>query len=96
MMPSAVQHINQSGWGDMVNEFNHARFPPGNKCVSPVAFRELGGGTMLCPGGHFASTEILIFSALPILWFNLYPVGGKWTLPLSTMSPIVKALPVPD
>lgn len=96
MMPSAVQHTNRSVWGDTVGEFNHARFAPGSKRVNPVAFRGFGGGTTLCPGRHFASTEILMFSALLVLRFDLYPVDGKWTAPTIANSPMVNAMPVPD
>lgn len=96
MMPSAVQHTNPLVWGDTVGEFNHERFAPGSKRVNPVAFRGFGGGTTLCPGRHFASTEILMFSALLVLRFNLHPVNGKWTAPTTANSPMVNAMPVPD
>lgn len=96
MIPSTVQHTNRSIWGDTVDEFNHERFVPGSKRVNPVAFRGFGGGTTLCPGRHFASTEILMFSALLVLRFDLYPVDGKWAAPTTAKSPMVNAMPVPD
>ncbi|KAL1845876.1 hypothetical protein Daus18300_014422 [Diaporthe australafricana] len=96
MMPSAVQHTNLSVWGDTVDEFNHERFAPGSKRVNPVAFRGFGGGTTLCPGRHFASTEILMFSALLALRFDLHPMDGKWSAPTTSKSPMVNAMPVPD
>ncbi|KAI1384279.1 cytochrome P450 [Hypoxylon trugodes] len=98
MMPAMVQHTDHSIWGDSVHEFNHLRFvrQPGAKRTNPVAFRGFGGGTTLCPGRHFASTEILMFSALMVLRFDLLPVDGKWTTPGTTKSPLVNALPVPD
>lgn len=96
MMPSSVQHTNRSVWGDTVDEFDHMRFVPGSKRVNPVAFRGFGGGTTLCPGRHFASTEILMFSALLVLRFDLHPVDGKWAAPTTAKSPMVNALPVPD
>ena len=96
MMPSKVQHTNRDVWGDTVDTFNHERFAPGAKRVNPVAFRGFGGGTTLCPGRHFASTEILMFSALLVLRFDLCPVGGKWTAPTTAKSSVVNAMPVPD
>ncbi|KAG6362677.1 hypothetical protein INS49_007770 [Diaporthe citri] len=91
MMPSTVQHMNRAVWGDTVDELNYERFVPGSKRDNPVAFRGFGGGTTLCPGRHFASTEILMFSR-----FDLYPVGGKWAAPMTAKSPMVNAMPVPD
>ncbi|KAJ0115128.1 hypothetical protein J7T55_001537 [Diaporthe amygdali] len=96
MMPATVQHTSKSAWGDTVDEFDHERFAPGSKRVNPVAFRGFGGGMTLCPGRHFASTEILMFSALLALRFDLHPVDGKWTAPTTAKSPMVNAMPVPD
>ncbi|XXH00830.1 hypothetical protein Hte_007181 [Hypoxylon texense] len=98
MMPAMVQHTDRSIWGDDTQEFNHLRFvrQPGVKRTNPVAFRGFGGGTTLCPGRHFASTEILMFSALMVLRFDLEPADGKWIAPPTAKSPLVNALPVPD
>ncbi|KAJ8113401.1 hypothetical protein ONZ43_g5164 [Nemania bipapillata] len=98
MMPSSVQHTNREVWGDIVDEFVHRRFlrEPGAKRINPVAFRGFGGGTTLCPGRHFASTEILMFAALLVLRFDVRPVTGKWSAPTIAKSPMINALPVPD
>ncbi|KAH9883538.1 cytochrome P450 [Xylariomycetidae sp. FL2044] len=99
LMPASVQHTNRAVWGDDVDTFNHRRFirEPGNaKRINPVAFRAFGGGTTLCPGRHFASTEILMFSALVVLRFDLRPKAGKWITPSTKNSPLVNAMPVPD
>lgn len=98
MMPSSVQHTNREIWGDTGDEFMHRRFLPDTsaKRINPVAFRGFGGGTTLCPGRHFASTEMLMFAALLVLRFDLHPVGGKWITPTTTKSPMINALPVPD
>ena len=95
-MQSTVQHTNRSVLGDTVDEFNHERFAPGRKRVNPVAFRGFCGGMTLCPGRHFAFTEILMFAALLVLRFDLHPVGGKWATPTTAKSPMVSAMPVPD
>ncbi|KAI2469102.1 cytochrome P450 [Annulohypoxylon bovei var. microspora] len=96
MMPSVVQHTNRPVWGDTVDEFDHKRFVPGAKRVNPIAFRGFGGGSTLCPGRQFASTEILMFSALLVLRFDIHPVGGKWTAPSTVNSSMASSLPVPD
>lgn len=96
LMPAVVQHTNRPVWGDTVDEFDHKRFAPDAKRVNPIAFRGFGGGTTLCPGRQFASTEILMFSALLVLRFDLRPVGGKWTAPSTVNSSMASALPAPD
>ncbi|KAI1870665.1 uncharacterized protein JN550_005208 [Neoarthrinium moseri] len=96
MMPSVVQHTSLPAWGDTVDLFNHKRFVSGAKRVDPVAFRGFGGGTTLCPGRQFASTEILMFSALVVLRFNIHPVKGKWATPSTVSSSMASALPMPD
>ncbi|KAI4598665.1 hypothetical protein KJ359_002556 [Pestalotiopsis sp. 9143b] len=69
-----------SAWGLDVDDFQHARFvqPAGRKAASnPVAFRAFGGGATLCPGRHFASTEILAFAAVILLRFDAAPLSGS-------------------
>ncbi|KAI2465943.1 cytochrome P450 [Annulohypoxylon bovei var. microspora] len=98
LIPSSVQHTDPSIWGENVNEFYHKRFlrAPGIKRPNPIAFRGFGGGTTLCPGRHFATTEALLFSALMVLRFEVSPVSGKWVHPTTDQSPLFPAIPVPD
>ncbi|KAI1128143.1 cytochrome P450 [Nemania abortiva] len=98
IMPSSIYHTNREVWGETVDSFMHKRFirKPGEKGVNPIAFRVFGGGTTLCPGRHFATTEILMFSALLVLRFDIEPKEGKWTAPSTAKSPVVPAMPIPD
>ncbi|KAI1459617.1 cytochrome P450 [Annulohypoxylon moriforme] len=98
LVPSNTQHTDPTIWGENVNEFHHKRFvrEPGVKRPNPIAFRGFGGGTTLCPGRHFATTEALLFSALLALRFNISPVSGKWVHPTTENSPLFPAVPVPD
>lgn len=59
-----------------MHEFNYKRFLKPKK-HNPVAFRPFGGGATLCPGRHFASTEILAFASVILLRFDIKPVGGN-------------------
>lgn len=98
MIPASVQHTIPSVWGENVSDFNHKRFlkEPGKKRLNPIAFRGFGGGTTLCPGRHFATTEILMFAALMVLRYDVRPVNGKWTRPsVDTSNPVV-AMPGPS
>ncbi|KAJ9131314.1 Cytochrome P450 [Coniochaeta hoffmannii] len=45
--------------------------------VHPAAFRAFGGGRTLCPGRHFAITEILAFVAVIVLTFEIEAVEGS-------------------
>ncbi|CZR51358.1 related to cytochrome P450 7A1 [Phialocephala subalpina] len=98
MIPGAVQHSLPSVWGDNVAEFDHKRFIRSGttKRPNPVAFRGFGGGTTLCPGRHFASTEILAFASLMVLRFDIKPVGGKWMHATAEQAEMWSTVPLPD
>lgn len=76
LVPSTVQHSSSAAWGDNVHEFYYKRFVKPKKHNS-VAFRAWGGGATLCPGRHFASTEILAFASVILLRFDIKPVGSS-------------------
>lgn len=84
MMPNAVIHSDPSLWGPTVGQFNHKRFLKGAKDGesrhSVAAFRGFGGH-VLCPGRHFATTEVLALLALLLVRFDVHPVGGRWITP---------------
>ncbi|KAF2115747.1 cytochrome P450 [Lophiotrema nucula] len=96
MIPTPVHHTNTSTWGTDVHEFNHRRFLPKERRHNPVSFRGFGGGTTLCPGRHFASTEILTFAAMLILRFDVTPVGGNWVNLTTNKADMWEATPMPD
>ncbi|KAI1074301.1 cytochrome P450 [Whalleya microplaca] len=98
MIPSRVQHRIRDVWGPDVDVFKHRRFirKPGVERPNPVAFRGFGGGTTLCPGRHFATNEILLFAAMLLLRFDVYPVGGRWITPTVENSSQAEAMEQPD
>ncbi|KAG8163072.1 hypothetical protein KVR01_007550 [Diaporthe batatas] len=100
MIPTPVQHTDTSAWGPDVNTFDHLRFArkPGQRKHDRVAFRSFGGGHVLCPGRHFASTEIMALAALLVLQFDVVATGngGAWIEPTSKNSPIQAGFAVPD
>ncbi|CAH0033772.1 unnamed protein product [Clonostachys rhizophaga] len=84
LIPNAVQHFKNDIWGDDAGEFHHRRFvssdaPGGLKRYNQAAFRPFGGGSLLCPGRHFATTEILCFAALMVASFDVKPVHSGWS-----------------
>ncbi|KAI0005246.1 putative 25-hydroxycholesterol 7-alpha-hydroxylase [Xylariaceae sp. FL0662B] len=101
MMSARAQHSNPAVWGENVDQFYHKRFMKqrggGNKRLSAVAFRGFGGGTTLCPGRHFATSEILLLAALLLLRFDIEPAGGSpWVLPSTAKSSQAEAMEQPD
>jgi cytochrome P450 len=86
-----IMHKDSSIWGSDAGIFSPKRFTamenrvpdngeshstekPGQ--VHPAAFRSFGGGTTLCPGRHFATSEILGLTALLLLTFDIQPAEG--------------------
>lgn len=85
VVPASVQHNLESAWGDNVDEFDHQRFLSDSASKTrqrnPVAFRGFGGDSTLCPGRHFAATEIMGFTALFVIQFDARPYYGEWKSP---------------
>ena len=100
-IPSTVLHSDPSVWGANVNYFDGYRFVAGKQKQKhhPAAFRAFGGGTTLCPGRHFATTEILAIVAMFVMRYDLAPVAeGGWRLPKHLTGNLVTSVlpPVED
>lgn len=87
MIPTSVVHSDPSSWGS--NDFQARRFLKKDssakesiKRSSGACYRPFGGGATLCPGRHFASSEVLGVSAMMIYKYELTPVSGMWTSPI--------------
>jgi cytochrome P450 len=79
-------------WGADGGEFNPYRFLVHGKSgstagvgraaaplpdgIPSAAFRAFGGGTVICPGRHFAQTELMVFAAYMALVFDLSDING--------------------
>lgn len=100
MISARAQHSNPDVWGPDVEEFRHDRFikqkDDGRPRPNPVAFRGFGGGTTLCPGRHFATSEILLLAALLLLRFDVRPAEGEWVVPTTANSSQAEAVEQPD
>lgn len=105
LMPSLVIHTDPAIWGSDVDEFNHKRFMKDEayikagserKRLNPAAFRAFGGGTTLCPGRHFATTEILAVVVMFIMRYEITPVDHRWVEPTTEKSNIAAVIMEPD
>lgn len=94
LMPSVLQHENTVLWGEDAGMFQHNRFM--QTSTHPGAFRGFGGGSTLCPGRHLASFEVLAFSIMAVLRFDIVPSAGSWTMPTTHKAAIWAAMPKPD
>ncbi|KAK8019082.1 cytochrome P450 [Apiospora arundinis] len=101
MTAAPVQHSDPKQWGPTARVFNHRRFLRASGAVArekrtnPAAFRSFGGGTVLCPGRHFVTTEVLSFAALLLLRFDMKPANGeKWVVPRKSV-PMTTSMPIP-
>ncbi|KAF1955200.1 cytochrome P450 [Byssothecium circinans] len=83
LTPANVIHTDPTLWGTDPTAFDHQRFlrVPGKKLPSATAFRAFGGGATLCPGRHFATTEVLATATVFIARFDMKPVFDNWPQP---------------
>lgn len=84
-IPTGVVNLDRTTWGNDAHEFNPRRFEKSvngtitdsrsatgkDDMVHPAASRSFGGGRSLCPGRHFAQMEIVGFTAMMLLGFDL-------------------------
>ena len=98
LMPARVLHTDAAVWGPDVDEFNAKRFirEANTRQADPSAFRGFGGGSTLCPGRHFSTTEILSIVIMFVMRYDMHPVGGKWNFPSTDKSNIASAVMEPD
>jgi len=98
MIPGILQHTSTPAYGENVDNFQHKRFIrlPGRRRPNPIAFRGFGGGTTLCPGRHFASTEVLAFVALAVIRLDFEPTNGEWVCPTTYKTNMSGSVAQPD
>lgn len=85
-LPAGVTHRDPAVWGPTAEEFDPERFlRPDPKDRTPesialerarkAAYIPFGGGKHYCPGRNFAFAEIIGFTSLLVLGFEVEPVG---------------------
>lgn len=87
-IPARVMHNSSAVWGSDAHIFNGKRFLKSNvnnltreeKKLQKQGFTPFGGGVVLCPGRHFATTEILGVAATIAMGFEMRMVDGGGVL----------------
>ncbi|KAG9238168.1 cytochrome P450 [Amylocarpus encephaloides] len=78
-LPSGITHSSPAIWGPDADTFNPVRFLPSTvaaldrdtKRKQTQGYFPFGGGKHLCPGRHFATTEVLSFVAAIVCGFDV-------------------------
>ncbi|KAK6356677.1 hypothetical protein TWF718_001017 [Orbilia javanica] len=90
IIPNKMIHNHPEVWGANAKEFDPRRFtsekglPIGRSALSTsYAFLAWGTAPTLCPARQFAATQILLFTALMVLRFEVDPIygEGQWRMP---------------
>ncbi|KAK6333867.1 hypothetical protein TWF730_004050 [Orbilia blumenaviensis] len=90
IIPNKMIHSHPEIWGANAREYDPRRFtsekglPIGRSALSTsYAFLAWGTAPTLCPARQFAATQILLFTALMVLRFEVDPMygGGQWKEP---------------
>ncbi|KAM4054664.1 cytochrome p450 [Hirsutella rhossiliensis] len=86
LIPSAEMHSSESAWGPTASQFDPERFieKEGQSAhrAPAAALQTFGSGASVCPGRHFAESEILAILVIMALRYDLSPVGGgEWRMP---------------
>lgn len=99
IIPASIIHADAAVWGSDATQFNPRRFLSDStgtiagtdKPVHPHAFRSFGGGSVFCPGRHFAQLEIVGTAAALFCGFDVTSPGGG-AIPASDFVP--KKMPI--
>ena len=102
-MPTRIIHRDPGLWGLDVDEFRPRRFMAGGaqqtrsgKRPSDMCFRPFGGGKSLCPGRHFATTEVLAVVGMFVARYEMKPSTGEWEMPEVGKTNVSAILAEPD
>jgi cytochrome P450 len=87
-IPSGEMNTSSSIWGPTADVFNARRFLKANNYLTnreqarlqKLGFNPFGGGSVLCPGRHFATTEILGVAATILMGYDLRMADGSGIL----------------
>ncbi|KAG8907950.1 hypothetical protein FRB99_001458 [Tulasnella sp. 403] len=74
--PARPLQMSAEFWGHNADHFNPERFVERPQDAQSLKMRPFGGGPTLCPGRHFAASEVKAFVAGALMRFNFDIPGG--------------------
>ncbi len=83
-MPAQSINREDSTWGADADEFNPSRFIANGERKDQkrvTGFMSFGASPNMCPGRHFASSEVLAMAAMLMLRYDIKPASGEWARP---------------
>jgi len=94
-MSTCLVHYDTETWGPDAQEVDLRRFlRKDQQKLNSFKFRTFGGAPHICPGRHFATTEIVCTIALMVMRHELVPVAGSWNIPKQDQS-VFAGIPPP-
>ena len=94
-MPMRLVHYDTETWGPDAQQMDLRRFlRKDQQKLNSFKFRAFGGAPHICPGRHFATTEIVCTIAFMVMRYELEPVAGSWKIPEQDQS-IFAGIPPP-
>ena len=99
-IPNSVIHRDRQVWGDtsfqprrFLKQDDKERAPNVASTTAAASYRPWGGGSTICPGRHFATSEIMGLTALFLWRFDMEPVDRKgWVPPKPKQDSVVEAV----
>ena len=82
-MSTKSVHTDPANWGADAKQIDLRRFLRSEQQRKPhaAAFGSFGVAPNVCPGRHFATTEILAMTAWMVMQWDIEPVGKVWKIP---------------
>ncbi|RAK95226.1 cytochrome P450 [Aspergillus ibericus CBS 121593] len=96
-MPAASVGRTTETWGSTADEFDPRRFIKSeNKNPRRTGgFMTFGVSPVICPGRHFACSEILALAVMMVLRVDVTPVDGVWRVPPMNAQAITSSMRPP-
>ena len=88
IVPYRQLHMNQSAYGESVEQFEYTRFVKEPRLAQSRNFRPFGGGVTMCPGRHIAKRGVFLFTAMVLHRFDAEIVGDRRTLGADLTKPV--------
>ncbi|MCJ1248352.1 hypothetical protein MMC30_005569 [Trapelia coarctata] len=86
-MSTRLVHYDPETWGPDAHVMDLRRFlRKDQQKLNSLKFRTFGGAPHICPGRHFATTEIVCTIAFMVMRYELVPVTGSWNIPKQDQS----------